>query len=261
MKKILLVGCGHMGSALLHAWHEANIASFTVLDPANITLPEGVTHARHHNELNSLFDAIILAVKPQLIESVSPPLVLFKAKGGLVISIAAGFQTHALKRIFGASPVLRLMPNLAAICKKGISALMSGDSLSEDHRMMGERLAAAAGEFIWVETDDVVDNFTALAGSGPGFLFQLMQSFADVAEKLGFDEYQAAQLTKSVFAGTAALTELDHRPFTDLARSVASPGGTTEAGLEEMIRDDRAVELIKDTVFAAIQRAKVLSGV
>ena len=260
MMKILLVGCGHMGSALLNAWHDAQLGSFTVLDPAEVTLPEGVVHAKHHSELDSLFDAIILAVKPQLIESICPPLVLFKAKGGLVISIAAGFRTSGLKRIFGSGPIVRLMPNLGAICKKGISALASSDHLSEGHIALSQDLASAAGDYIWVKDDDAIDDFTALAGSGPGYLFQLMNCFSEVATKLGFDETQARTLTKAIFAGTVAISEQDDRSFDDLIRSVASPGGTTEAGLDVMLRDERAEKLIEDTVNAANKRARVLSG-
>lgn len=258
--KCLLVGCGNMGGALMARWAATVEADFTVLDPADLELPAGVSQVRSAADLSELYDVIILAVKPQMMATVCPSLVLYKAKGGLVVSIAAGTSIDTLKRLMGSGPTVRLMPNLPAKLGLGLSALASHEELSAENRAFTESLAAAVGRFMWVDGDDGIDRFTALAGSGPGYIFEMMRAFEATAIDQGFSMSDARMMVEDVFSGSAAFAKSSEgESFEDMRNAVTSKGGTTEAGLSVLRADDATEAQMKAAVAAAVARAKLLS--
>ena len=259
--KCLLVGCGNMGGALLERWAQGLEANFTVLDPMRLSLPSDVPQVTAVDDLDGLFDCIILAVKPQMMDSVCPSLVLHKARGGLVISIAAGTTLDTLNRLMGPGPKIRLMPNLAAKLGLGLSALTATSPLSGEHKRFSEALAASVGQYLWVSDDEGIDRFTALAGSGPGYVFELMRSLESAANAQGFSAKDSHLIAESVFQGAAAYAAATpDQSFADLRDAVTSKGGTTEAGLSVMMKDSGAESMLQGAVEAAVQRARVLAN-
>lgn len=258
--KCLLVGCGNMGSAMLTRWVASTDINFTVLDPADIIMPDQVVHLRSVSDLDSLFDVIILAVKPQMMASVCPSLVLYKAKGGLVVSIAAGTTLATVKRLMGPGPVVRLMPNLPAKVGLGLSALTTADKLTDEHRNLATSLAEAIGTAMWVDGDGGIDRFTSVAGSGPGYIFELMRGIEAAALDQGFSAAEARQISELLFLGSAALVQQSpDQSLAELRDAVTSKGGTTAAGLAVLMEDDQAVKGLKDAVTAAVRRARELA--
>lgn len=257
---ILLVGCGNMGSALLDRWVQRLDARFTVLDPAPKALPEGVEHCASATDLpDAPFDVVILAVKPQMIADVAPPLAPHRAKGGLLISIAAGTALDRLQTIMGTGPTLRFMPNLPASIGRGMSALAAASDLEPRHKDLAETLAGAVGAFLWVKDDAAIDAFTAVAGSGPGYAFHLMDRFARAAKGLGFSEEDARLMVVETVRGAAELAASSQTCLSDLEAQVTSKGGTTEAGLKALRATGRTDTAATATLQAALERAKDLA--
>jgi pyrroline-5-carboxylate reductase len=258
-QSILLVGCGNMAGAMLQGWLAGGLdpARFTVVDPLPRELPAAVRRLQAMPG-EGAFDAILLGVKPQILEQVAPRVEPLAGPGTLLLSILAGVELDVLERQFPrAGGLLRLMPNLAAALGKSPVA-MAERRLDEAARAAVLALMEPLGTPEWVgETE--FDLVTALAGSGPAFVYRFIEALAAGASELGLDPDKSARLAVATVEGAAALAAASGVDPAELARRVASPGGVTQAGLDALDRDDRLSRLLLETLRDARNRSRQMA--
>ena len=245
-----------MGGALLKAWAENTSHSFTVADPADPDLPKNVNQVRSAEELGEyLFDYLIVALKPQLIDTVLPDYLPHLAADGVISSIAAGYSAEKLAAHAPGRSVIRIMPNLPAFIRKGVSGLYPHGNVTETASAEIEELALCSGEIVWVDNEDMLDRLTAVAGSGPGYVFEILRTYVKAAEAMGFSEEDAKTLVLGTVQGTLEMALESDRSLEELRNNVTSKGGTTAAGLDALNGSGEFSTLIRDTLQAAYERA------
>ncbi|MES3049044.1 pyrroline-5-carboxylate reductase [Sphingomonas faeni] len=249
-----LIGCGNMGGAMLRRWIAAglNPATVTVITRSGQGAPEGV------RSLTALPDeeapaTVMLALKPQQIDAAQALLAPMRGKPQLLLSILAGVDYAALSQRFAADTIVRAMPNLPVAIGKGVTSLYTAEA-SEEAIAAAEAFAAPLGHYEWIADEAHFDAVTALAGSGPGFVFRFADALARAGAALGLPGDQAARLAIATLEGSAIMAaEADVSPGI-LADRVASPGGSTREGLNVLDRDDALVALLTATLAASERR-------
>lgn len=247
---ILIAGCGNMGGAMLKGWLAAGAdpASFTIVDPLLAEAPHGVSLLRELPE--GEFDVILLGIKPQSLPELAPGLEPLVGAKTLLLSILAGVELASLALRFPrAGAVVRIMPNLAAALGKSPVALAAG-TIADATRDAVTGLMKPLGLPEWLP-ESQFDLVTALAGSGPAFVYRFIDALAAGAAALGMDRAQADRLALAMVEGAAALAAHSAEAPGDLARRVASPGGTTEAGLKALDEGAALSRLLEATLRAA----------
>lgn len=257
VKHVLMLGCGKMGGALLQRWSAATPFLFTALSPSGSRrLPGPVTMVTSAAELDRAhYDAIVIAVKPQMIGDVLPSYIERLAADGLLISLAAGTSCERIAALAGGRALVRVMPNLPVSIGLGMSALYAGDGVTVDHRRFIEALMEPTGDLLWAESEDEFDRITAIAGSGPGYTFELLRCWAEAAEALGFTPAQARGLVLATVRGAVELAQERDLPLAELRAEVTSKKGTTEAGLNALNGDGEIGGRFARTLQAAYDRA------
>lgn len=261
---ILLVGCGNMGGAMLAGWLRAGAdpQGFTVVDPALREAPPGVALLREMPRTEG-FDAVLLGVKPQLFAEVAPSVEPLVGAGTVLLSILAGVEFATLAAQFPrAGGIVRVMPNLAAALGKSPIALVA-QGLGAERKAAVDALMAPLGAPEWLADEESMHAVTALAGSGPAFVYRFIDALAAGGAQLGLPEEQAQRLALAMVEGAAMLAtqceHSDHSPG-ELADRVASPGGTTRAGLD-VLDDGRALAvLVEATLRAARDRSAEMAA-
>lgn len=257
--KILLIGCGKMGGAMLRQWAENPANAFSVADPAATDLPEGVTHVTAPDTLSAgAFDAIVIAIKPQMIADVLPNYAAALKDDGCFVSIAAGCSIETIASIVGDRAIVRVMPNLPAMVGMGISGLYANDHCTAALTKAITALIDETGTCIPLGSEDEIDRLTAISGSGPGYVFEILRSYVAAAESLGFPPEIARQLVLDTVTGTVETARRSDESLMDLRLSVTSKDGTTQAGLEKLMGDGALDGLLHKTVHAAYDRAVAL---
>ena len=259
---LVLLGCGRMGSALLSGWLAGGLTpeSVWVVDPApsDWLKRQGV----HLNlPLPAAPAVALIAVKPQMMGEALPAL---RAMGGgatLFISIAAGTPIAAFEAAFGeGSPIIRAMPNTPAAMGRGITALIGNPRVSEAEMRQAEGLLAAVGRTVRLEAESQMDAVTAVSGSGPAYVFHLIETLAAAGTAEGLPEDLAMELAVTTVAGAGHLAAESGEPAATLRENVTSPGGTTAAGLAELMDAETGLgPLMRRTVAAAAARARELA--
>ena len=257
---LVLVGCGNMGGALLEGWLQAGLAaqSVWVIDPQ--PRPELGRKGIHVNEDLPLSPAVlVLAVKPQMMGEVLPRLQSLVGEDALVLSVAAGITIDAYERAFPDAPVVRAMPNTPAAIGQGISAIIGNRRAGAGHLDLAESLMRAVGPVVRLQSESQMDAVTAVSGSGPAYVFHLIETLAAAAEAEGLAPDMALQLARATVGGAGALAMARDDHPSELRRQVTSPAGTTEAGLRVLMDADQGLApLMRRTVAAAAARAREL---
>ena len=245
-----------MGSALLSQWMEGPEA-ITVVDPAGSDVPDGVALIADRAEIaDRKFDLIVAAVKPQLIDDILADYATMLAPGGYVLSIAAGYSAARLSRLMGDAPVIRTMPNLPAAIGRGVSGICAGPHAGDDHIAHAQDFMGRAGTTVTVDSEERLDRVTAVAGSGPGYVFEIARAYTEAAMAQGFDEEEARAMVLGTIGGAIAMASEPGAPsLEDLRNSVTSKGGTTAAGLNALNGDGGLSTRLHDTLKAAYDRA------
>lgn len=254
LESILMVGCGNMGGAMLAGWLAGGIdaARFTVVDPVLPAAPAGVTLLRELPQAR--FDAVLLGVKPQMLDDVAPAIAALTDKDTLILSILAGVELDSLAARFPAtSGLVRIMPNLAAAIGKSPVALVSC-GLDQAGIDAMSALMTPLGTPEWLADETLFDLVTALTGSGPAFVYRFIDALAEGAANLGLPREQADRFAVATVEGAAALAAASPHSPGELAHRVASPGGTTQAGLDVLDADRAVVRLVEATLKAARDR-------
>lgn len=260
-----LIGCGHMGSAMLHGWLAQDIASHIhILDPTPKNFKNDTVTAYENlydfsPNINDM-DCIVLAVKPQIIAGLSEQISSLVPHDLPVLSIAAGFTLDNFHRHFHEEqPIIRCMPNTPGAIGKGITGALRTKLLTGEIQRMVDNLLCALGEVVWVDDETLMDSITAVSGSGPAYIFYMIEALTRSAQETGLPKDVAEKLARQTVIGAAALAE--SKPDTDAAtlrQNVTSPGGTTEAALKKLM-DGTFQDTLTAAVKAAAARGKELS--
>lgn len=253
-KRLWLIGCGNMGGAMLRQWIASGAVAagdVAIVNRTDRELPPGVRQARALPE-GLLPDAVILAMKPQQIDEVADRWASRIAGVPMIISILAGVEEAAIARRFNAGAIIRAMPNLPVGIGKGVVALHSASASVDAHQRVSA-LMAPLGLVEWVDAA-LFDAVTALAGSGPGFVYRFIDALAAAGASLGLPADQSARLALATVEGAALLAAAADAPPAILADRVASPGGSTREGLNVLDRDEALIALLRQTLAAATRR-------
>jgi pyrroline-5-carboxylate reductase len=266
-RSLVLVGCGKMGTAMLRGWLAADIADrFLVVEPAGLP-PELDLHTvvagfRKVEDLpgDVMPDGMVFAVKPQVVDAVLPSYRRWARAGALSLSIVAGKTIAGLARHLGPAPIVRTMPNTPAAVGRAITVACVNEHVTSRQRRLCEHLLAAIGESAWVEDEALLDAVTAVSGSGPAYVFLLIEALAQAGEAEGLPADLALRLARSTVAGSGELARLSEEAPARLRENVTSPGGTTRAALDVLMAKDGLEPLVKRAVAAAAVRSRELAS-
>lgn len=205
-------------------------------------------------------DVLVLAVKPQILQSVAEQIGASVRRGKpLVVSIAAGISEASLERwLGGGAAIVRCMPNTPALVRAGATALHGNASVSEAQKHLAEAIMRSVGLTVWVEREELLDAVTALSGSGPAYFFLFMEAMEQAAVNLGLERETARLLAQQTALGAARIAIESEEPPAELRRRVTSPGGTTERAIGTFERGGLA-DLVAQAMEAAAARAAELS--
>lgn len=256
-----------MGGALLSGWIEGRVAQrFFVVEPAGLPArfaasPEVSWHSAPATLPADLEpEAIAFAVKPQIVDSVIEDYRRWAGNETLFLSIVAGKTLAKLARHLPEAAIVRSMPNMPAAIGRGMTVACANARVKEAQRRLCDRLLAAIGESLWVEKEGLLDAVTALSGSGPAYVFLLIEALAGAGEKEGLAADAALRLAVGTVAGAGELARRSQEPPGELRRAVTSPGGTTEAALAILMGEGGLPELMERAVAAAARRSRELAN-
>lgn len=266
--KLLLIGCGKMGGAMLGGWMDQGIDPDTIsIIERNPDLAKDLAKqygVRTYSALDDLPkgyhpEVILLAVKPQMMAEACADLKDFSATATF-ISIAAGKTLCFYEEIFGPqSAVIRVMPNTPSAVRRGISGVIANAGVSDEAKDFCETLLRAIGDVVWLKDEAQMDALTAVSGSGPAYVFYMTECLTEAGIKAGLPKEMATRLARATVAGAGELMRQSSEEAGTLRQNVTSPGGTTEAGLAILMKEDGLAPLMEECVNAAVQRNQDLS--
>ena len=267
---LLLVGAGKMGGAMLSGWLEDGLEPGQVLvqDPApppemSILLSNyAIAPASSFETLSEPPEVIILAVKPQVMDNVLPSITRHVGLDTLIVSVAAGRTVASLRKTIPEdAAVVRAMPNTPAAVGRGITGAFATPEVTVKQRELCTALLAAVGKVAWVYEEPLIDAVTGVSGSGPAYIFHLVEALAAAGVKQGLDAELAMELARTTVTGAGELLHRSELEAATLRENVTSPGGTTAAALEVLMNDEYGFPpLLSAAVAAARKRAQDLSG-
>lgn len=259
---MVLMGCGKMGGAMLSGWLKGGLSAASVWvtdpNPADWLTAAGV----HINEDYPDAPAVaLIAVKPQMMGDALPAVAALGGGATLVISVAAGTPISRFEEVFGpGTPVIRAMPNTPAAIGRGITAIIGNAGVTEAHLKLAEDLLSAVGQVVRLENEGQMDAVTAVSGSGPAYVFHLIETLAAAGVAEGLNPDLAMALAKATVGGAGDLAEQAEEDPAQLRVNVTSPNGTTQAALEVLMDEAEGFPaLLRRAVKAAADRSKELS--
>ncbi len=256
-----LVGCGNMAGAMLAGWLQSGIdpAHVTVIRPSGRPVGDGirVLTAPPEDEVPAI---VLLGFKPRTLDEVAPVLAPALDERTILISILAGVEQASLRARFPVpAAIVKAMPNLPVRLGKGVTNLYS-DSDDGAARALISGLMAALGHAEWFEDEDLFQAAGILTGAGPAFLFRFVEALGAAGEAIGLPRDQAQRLAVRMVEGSAALAAASEDSPRRLAERVASPGGTTEAGLRLLDSDEALEALLRRTLEASRRRSREMAA-
>lgn len=258
---LVLLGCGKMGSALLEGWLKTGLpaSSIWVLDP-NPWEWIRATGVHLNAGLPPSPAIVLIAVKPQMMGAALPQIAAMGGGDTLVVSIAAGTTIATYEQVFGPdTPIIRAMPNTPAAIGRGITAITGNARATPAHMALAEGLLAAVGQVVRLAGEHQMDAVTAVSGSGPAYVFHLIETLAAAGEAEGLPADLAMQLAKATVAGAGALAEHATDTPSQLRINVTSPAGTTAAALAVLMDEATGFPaLLRRAVKAAADRGREL---
>ena len=269
-RPLLLVGGGKMGEALLGGWLRHGVLErdeVLVVEPDAgrrelVAGVHGVVAVGRPEDLPAppAPGALLLAVKPQAMDAALLACAARVAPDTLVLSIAAGKPIALFERALGEGlGVVRAMPNTPAAVGRGVSVLCANGRATEAQRELAERLMAAVGAVHWVEDEELMHAVTAVSGSGPAYVFHLIEALAEAGARAGLPEPLAMALARGTVTGAGELARRSEETAAQLRANVTSPGGTTAAALQVLTAEDGLTPLVARAVAAAALRSRELA--
>jgi pyrroline-5-carboxylate reductase len=262
IRSLILLGCGKMGGAMLEGWLQGGLSAsqVQVIDPypSDWLMQQAALGVIVNPAELAPATIAIIAVKPQMMAAAAPQLAALAGQGTVFLSIAAGTPIAAFEAMFGsATPIIRSMPNTPAAVGRGISALIGNAAATEPQVAMAEALLAAVGQTVRVACEDQMHAVTGLSGSGPAYVFHMIEAMAEAGAAAGLPPELAMQLARATVAGAGALADASPDSAEQLRSNVTSPAGTTAAGLAVLM--PALPGLMTRTVAAAAQRSRELA--
>jgi pyrroline-5-carboxylate reductase len=264
---ICFIGAGNMAQSLIGGLLASGYSKAHILatDPTSaqrdqITQTYGIHCFADNNEAISKADIVVLAVKPQILESVCTDIqASIQAKSCMVISVAAGIRSLDINRWLGGDvSIVRTMPNTPALIQTGATGLFANPFVSADQKSQAEHILRAAGITIWVDDEQQLDVVTALSGSGPAYYFLFMQAMEETAQKMGLDAKTAHLLTMQTALGAAKMVMESQQDCATLRKNVTSPNGVTESAIKKF-EESNLPQIVEDAMLCAQNRAKELA--
>jgi len=265
--KLGFIGGGNMAASLIGGLVPNTITANNVMvfEPNADKAQElqqrfGIQIAQDNAQLVSECDAVVIAVKPQVLHTVLSPLAAVITKHcPLLISIVAGIRGNTIEQWLGQSlSLVRVMPNTPALVGAGISGLYANTHVTEAQKQLTETLLNSVGQSVWVNSESDIDSVTALSGSGPAYFMLFIKALSDAAEHAGLPPETAIQLASETARGAALLVQQSDQSLEQLIDNVTSPGGTTEKALKSM-HANNLTKVLTEAFDAARQRSEELA--
>ena len=265
---LVLLGAGKMGAAMLEGWIAVGMktAGITVFDPKASLDVQALCRTKHIPLNPPLRDvappkAVVLAIKPQMLEAAAPAIDRLIAPETVIVSILAGKTIADVKRqIPRAGAIVRAMPNLAAAVRRSATAAIATKETSDTQKQLAQGLLSSIGTVEWLPSEDLIDAVTAVSGSGPAYFFYLAECLAHAGTRMGLPQELSAHLAQATMIGAGELLAQTQLPPGKLRHDVTSPGGTTAAALEVLMAEPGLSDLMQKAVAAAKRRAEELAG-
>ncbi|MEM7427907.1 MAG: pyrroline-5-carboxylate reductase [Pseudomonadota bacterium] len=265
---LVLIGAGKMGGAMLDGWLKQGVSpqQIAISDPA--VSPEMQALADEHGfsvnpDLASLkgVEVVLLAVKPQMMDAVLPALGSLVVQSPLFLSVAAGITIARFEAALGSdAAIVRAMPNTPAAVGRGITAICPNANCSAAQTGLAASLLEAIGEVVPIGDEELMDAVTGVSGSGPAYVFHLVECMAAAGEAVGLPAETAMKLARATVAGAGELLHQSPLPASTLRENVTSPQGTTAAALDVLMAEDAMPKALREGVAAATRRSKELAG-
>jgi pyrroline-5-carboxylate reductase len=254
-----LVGCGNMSGAIVEGWRSAGVdlATAVVIRPSGKPVA-GVRTVSSLAEAGRPAKLVVLGFKPQKLDEVAPQLARWLTGKAVIVSLLAGAEAASLRARFPqAAAIVRAMPNLPVAIRRGVTALYSEDSDEAVREQVGE-LFAVLGFAMWTSDEAKFAAIGSVAGAGPAYVARFIEALSKAAEKRGLTRDISSTIALETVLGTAWMAATANESMADVARRVASPNGTTEAGLALL---DRSLDdLVGATIEAAAERGRELAA-
>ena len=254
------VGCGNMGGAMVDGWRTAGVdlTGLTVIRPSGKAV-EAAAVVTRFADAGPPPKLVVLAFKPQKLDEIAPQLRSWLTAKTVVMSVLAGVETGSLRERFpGAAAIVRAMPNLPVAIRRGVIALYSSDADDKQRQQLSE-LFAPLGFAPWMKDEAKLAAVGSVAGAGPAYVARFIEALTKAAEGRGLSREMASTVALETVLGTAWMAAVNGESMAALAKRVASPTGTTEAGLKVLDHDHVLEQLIAVTIEAAAQRAAELA--
>ena len=257
---IWFVGCGNMAGAMIHGWRmaEIDLSNAVAIRPSGKPV-EGVRTVSSLKEAGAAPATVVLGFKPQQLDEVAPDLAPWLTSKTLIVSLLAGTEAESLRQRFRKGTIIRATPNLPVAVRRGVVALHSADASSEVRKQVGDAFAAL-GYAMWAESELVFATIGAVAGAGPAYVARFVDALAKAGAEQGLPKDLALNIAVETVLGTAWMAASSREPMDELARRVASPRGTTEAGLSVLDRDSALDKLVGKTIESARRRGAELAA-
>ena len=264
MNTIGFIGGGNMAESLigglLASGHKASLIHVSEPDTnrrSRLSSEYSVNCVQDNVELVDRADLLLFAVKPQMLHQVALPLrQSIQARQPLIISIAAGVRSVDLEQWLGGGlAIVRVMPNTPALVRAGVSGLYASHLVSNEQKNQAESIMRSVGLTVWLENEAQMDIVTALSGSGPAYIFRVIEAMENAATRAGLARETSRLLSIETALGAAKLAMESEDSPAELRQKVTSPGGTTEQGLKQL-EQGGIEQIFQNTIDAAINRSR-----
>jgi len=255
------IGCGNMGGAIIDGWRTGglDLGPITVIRPSAMPV-EGTRTIAGLADAGPPPKLVVLAFKPQKLDEIAPELRRYLSANTVLVSLLAGVEAQSLRQRFpGAGAIVRAMPNLPVAVRRGVTGLYSADADERTQRELND-LFSALGFAMWMADETKLAALGSVAGAGPAYVARFIGALTKAGVKRGLTQEIAAIIARETVLGTAWLAATADEEMDSIARRVASPRGTTEAGLAVLDRDHVLDELIAVTIEAAARRGAELAA-
>lgn len=265
---LVLAGAGNMGGAMLAGWLKRGLAPVDIIvqDPgppaatAELLAKHGIRSVQAIDSLPKPPSVLLMAVKPQAMDQVFAPLAKLAGPSTVVLSIAAGRTIASFEKFLGqGAAVVRSIPNTPAAVGRGITVAAANAHVTEQHKQTVSELLSAIGEVAWVDDEALIDPVTAVSGSGPAYVFHMVEALAAAGVAVGLKPELAMQLARATVSGSGELLHQSPLDAATLRQNVTSPNGTTYAALQVLMAKDGLEPLMTAAVTAATKRSRELA--
>lgn len=270
-RPVLLLGCGKMGSAMLAGWLKQGLSpdAVQVIDPYIEPIKSAFT-VLPQNSFNENVDKLshklspsfgILAVKPQMMDDALESLQSLDLSSSVILSVAAGKTIDYFSERLGSDqPIIRAMPNTPAAIGRGVTVCYGNRFIRDEHKKVSTTLLETVSTVEWVSDEGLMDAVTALSGSGPAYVFSMVEAMAAAGEAIGLPSDLSKKLARETVCGAGALLDESEESASQLRENVTSPGGTTAAALDVLMGDDGIAKIMRRAMQQAKLRSKELAG-